>query len=319
VPSPFVPPDPTPAPYSAGRFSNGPVWVDQLAAAKGLALNNAFTSFSLVPGMGINNFAVGGAFTGSGNSNSPALPGIEQQVGLFATLSGFSAPADDLYVMWGGANDIVFSGDILGVTPVEAAGAAAANIAQRIAELESLGAEKFLVLNTPDIGATPLAAKLGPGAAAVLSFASMVLNTALEVELEELKADLGIQVIDFDVFSTITAIIDDPGAFGFDGPPVTGFEALGAGIGPCLDQDVLREEIGKLSETPPDFSANPNKAFLCDPSVDPNRYVFHDVLHPSSATHAILAGDVLAAIPEPATLALVLVGLVSVTVGRKRR
>jgi len=317
IPSPFAPPNPTPPPYFAGRFSNGPAWVDRVAGAKGLPLNNAFDSFSLLPGMGINNFAVGGAFSASSNSNDPALPGIAEQVGLFsALLGGPSAPADDLYVIWGGANDIVFAGDILGITPVEAAQMGAENIAQRIAELHGLGAQSFAVINSPDIGATPLAATLGPGASTVLTLSSQTFNSVLDAKLVDLRSDLGIDIIEIDAFSLISAIVDDPGAFGFDGPEVTSF-ALGDGIGPCLDQDVLREEVEKLSVLDP--TADPNKAFLCDPAIDPDRYVFHDLLHPSSAIHAILADEVLAAIPEPATLTLVLAGFVSIATVRRKR
>ena len=55
----MIPPSPT---YSNGRFSNGPIWVDYLASDLGLTLNLK------------NNFAFGGATTGTENIGLPSLP-----------------------------------------------------------------------------------------------------------------------------------------------------------------------------------------------------------------------------------------------------
>ena len=83
-------------PYWNGRFSNGPVWIEQLAADLGML---APTPSSL----GGNNFAWGGAQTGTGSSAAPVVPNVREQVGLYLATEVVSPTA--LYVLWAGAND----------------------------------------------------------------------------------------------------------------------------------------------------------------------------------------------------------------------
>jgi|HubBroStandDraft_2_1064218.scaffolds.fasta_scaffold407822_1 phospholipase/lecithinase/hemolysin len=77
------------SPYVGGQFSNGPVWVQDLAARLGLpALTPSLT--------GGNDYAFGGATTGSASTNNSDVLNLEQQVGLF--LSGHpSVPSTALY------------------------------------------------------------------------------------------------------------------------------------------------------------------------------------------------------------------------------
>src|SRR5919108_3147959 len=64
------------SPYFAGRFSNGPVWVERLASALDVPLVN---------------FAVGGALTGNGNLFETALgtdfPGLLEEIAQFIDLN----------------------------------------------------------------------------------------------------------------------------------------------------------------------------------------------------------------------------------------
>jgi phospholipase/lecithinase/hemolysin len=76
------------SPYVNGQFSNGPVWVQDLAAMLGLSPLKP----SMAPGGG-NDFAWGGATAGAGNT---MVPNIVQQVGLFLNANG-SAPQNALY------------------------------------------------------------------------------------------------------------------------------------------------------------------------------------------------------------------------------
>ncbi|MGA7802032.1 MAG: PEP-CTERM sorting domain-containing protein [Gammaproteobacteria bacterium] len=52
--------------------------------------------------------------------------------------------------------------------------------------------------------------------------------------------------------------------------------------------------------------------------ANPNQYLFWDAEHPTSAVHRILATDVLRTVPEPATMALFVVGLAALVTVRKR-
>lgn len=89
----LVPPTP---PYFNGRFSNGPVWVENLAPRLGLAFNPS------------TDFAIGGATSGNQNVGSlpgASLPGLQQQVDNFVAANQAGADPNALYLVWAGAND----------------------------------------------------------------------------------------------------------------------------------------------------------------------------------------------------------------------
>lgn len=89
-----IPPSP---PYAQGRFSNGSIWVDNLAQQLDLT-PTLFTQLgSTLPTEGIN-FAFGGATVTGDNNSSP--PGLQQQIGFFKEITTI-APADPnaLYIL----------------------------------------------------------------------------------------------------------------------------------------------------------------------------------------------------------------------------
>ena len=90
------------APYSNGRFSNGPNWLDDLSAKLGLGAVTASSS-------GGHDFAWGGAVTGYPGTDNPVfpfpIPTLKDQVSQFITFAG-SAPSSALYTFSIGANDL---------------------------------------------------------------------------------------------------------------------------------------------------------------------------------------------------------------------
>jgi phospholipase/lecithinase/hemolysin len=52
--------------------------------------------------------------------------------------------------------------------------------------------------------------------------------------------------------------------------------------------------------------------------ANPDQYIFWDLDHPTSATHRILAADMLRSIPEPGSVALMCMGLVALAIAGKR-
>ena len=93
-------------PYFNGRFSNGPVIAEQLAAALGAPLAD---------------FAVGGATSGVGNYidggtqtalGSFGLPGMALEVASPGSTAILSSPlaSTGLFMVWGGANDFLTGG-----------------------------------------------------------------------------------------------------------------------------------------------------------------------------------------------------------------
>lgn len=82
-------------PYASGRYSNGPVWTEQLASRLGLAAAPSLAGGS--------NFAFGGARTGPVGSSFPFS--LVDQVTMFLSATGGVAPSGNLYVVVGGGND----------------------------------------------------------------------------------------------------------------------------------------------------------------------------------------------------------------------
>jgi phospholipase/lecithinase/hemolysin len=271
------PPSPPFGPYAEGRFSNGKVAAEYLAERLSIPLAPS------KPGTDGTDFAVGGAMTGTGNFNSlvgspPGLPasfantGIAEQIGEFAGSFGPGSfdPASSLFMVWGGANDIFFAfarGQDLKV----AAGAAAANVAGDVAALASLGAQRFLVVNLPDLGETPDAVAFGPAAQFVLSEASQEFNDQLLSELDLLGIDIDVTL--FDALAAQRNILANPAAFGFTN--VTSA---------CI--------------------ADPSALAANCPG-----FLFFDGVHPTTAGHEILGRQFAAAVPVPATVMLLAAGM----------
>ncbi len=175
-------------------LSNGPLWIDQLAGKLSLPDPQPFLA-----GTGGTNYAVATAQTGSNG-----LSGVTDQLAAFALAHPGGAPADALYTLWAGANDIFNGGN-----PVMAAD----NIFNNILSLAAGGGKYFLWLNLPDLGLTPRA--IAAGQTVPANLASGAFNTEWAVDLGKLQAQ-GVNVIGVNVEALFTQIIAHPADFGFD-------------------------------------------------------------------------------------------------------
>ncbi len=113
---------------NVGRFTDGPIWVEQLADHYEVPLDD---------------IAYGGATTGydnPANDNSP-ITGLKWQVEQFNTL-----PTGSLVTVWAGANDLL---------QLRSPFDAVANIDDALENLYLSGGRSFLVPNLPDIGKVP--------------------------------------------------------------------------------------------------------------------------------------------------------------------
>jgi len=239
-------------------LSNGPLWIDQLAAKLSLPDPQPFLALT-----GGTNYAIATAQTGSN-----ALSGVSDQLALFAGAHLGGLPADALYTFWAGANDVFNGGN-----PVLAAD----NIFNNILSLAGGGGKYFLWLNLPDLGLTPRA--IAAGQTVPANLASTAFNTEWAINLGKLQAQ-GIDVVGVNVEALFAQIVANPGAFGFSN--VT---------------------------SPGQGQANPNS------------YLFWDEEHPTTAGHALVANLALAdlAAPEPASVAVVALGLLSLVLLKRRK
>jgi phospholipase/lecithinase/hemolysin len=255
-------------PYFNGRFSDGPVWVEELGSKLGLTPT---LYANLIPGgprptEGIN-FAFGGATTGRQNVGDPILPGLQTEIDLFkGGLGGQPANKDALYILWAGANDY------LGGKVTNPAGPLG-NLSKAVTDLYQTGARNFLVANLPDLGKTPLALSQGIGVSQGLNQLTGVHNQGLSGALDELSKTLnGINLIPFDVNSLFNNVISKPGDYGFT--------------------NVTDACLVSLNQS------NPFVEPFLPQCPDPENYLFWDFLHPTTKTHQILADAAFNAIED---------------------
>jgi phospholipase/lecithinase/hemolysin len=203
-------------PYASGRFSNDKIWVEYVGDTLGLT-PTLFTSLkNTTPKQGIN-FAFGGSNSGSGNTvvKTP-LPGVGEQVELYArSLQMLQEKADPnaLYVVWGGANDYIFSGETNPSKPVE-------NISRAVNILVQSGAKNIMVPNLPDLGKLPLSAT--KGTSEQLSALTIQHNALLANALNNFY---NINLIKVDIYTAFNEVLRYPEKFGLKDvitPCVTG-------------------------------------------------------------------------------------------------
>lgn len=171
------------APYAGGHFTNGAVWVQDLAAQLGLPAPQPSA-------LGGTDFAYGGAETGSGPLHAQNAADLPSQLLQFkASAPGQSASA--LYTVSIGSNDVF---DAVAAYAANPSGAVA-DIAQAvrnetafIAGLAANGARNLVVLNVPDLGKTPAETARGPGTAQVASYLSALYDSQLSASLKSLAA-----------------------------------------------------------------------------------------------------------------------------------
>lgn len=261
-----------PSPYVGARYTNGLTAVEHLWQAYHPG-DGSFTPSNF----GGTNYALGGATTGSFNYNSinPNVPpelhpwfaaqgGVANQVAQFSsTCSACFNPADALFVAWAFPND-VFANAALGpggLPPEALIGNAVHNISNAILALAAEGAQHFLIPNMPDLGAAP--EFLGD---ASLTGLTVAFNSALATALTALDQSLDADITQFDTFSALQQILQNPGVYGFDN--VTD---------PCVEN-------------------------LDNGRCNPATWVYWDGVHPTTATHALLGARFAFAVPEPASL-----------------
>ena len=193
-----------PAPYAGGRFCNGPVWVEYLCTSLGMDYQPA------------DNFAVGGATTGTFNSNNGfagrEYPGLLTQVASFtATCGTVKHPERALYVVEAGANDF-FVALTTGASPAEVIAKGVNNTITALQQLRAAGARFIIVMNVPDLGVTPMALNLG--LSVQLAQLTAAYNDTLNRALDQL-GQAGIPTIRLDSYAVLDDMAKHPAKYGF--------------------------------------------------------------------------------------------------------
>jgi outer membrane lipase/esterase len=189
---------------NAGRFSDGPVWVEHVAERLGLPLRPSRA--------GGTNYAVGGARVRGGPDD------LRGQANVYlgkARRGGGGPDPDALHVVWGGANDVLGAGYAPDRDRVAAEAATA--VGTIAGDLADAGAARVMVLNLPDVGRTPALRAGGPALAAEGRRLTRAFNAALTPALDRVEAKHGrtLYLTRLDVFSLAERVFADPGAAGF--------------------------------------------------------------------------------------------------------
>ena len=170
-----IPPAPA---YVDGRFSNGSVWVEYLAERLDLVGK-------------LENYSFGGACSGRESYVSfaygiPGLPGLQDELDLFAAARGGRADPRALYIVQAGANDIfLWAESGMNTSLADFAALTASNIADAVARLRQMGARNILVVDVADIGLTPYG--LASGFDTMLTGVTMTVNNAVAAKLRKTK------------------------------------------------------------------------------------------------------------------------------------
>lgn len=263
---------PASPPHFSGRFSNGPVWAEILAASTtGAPMNNLYSGIALrLPPRKLLNPAVGNVNTAVGGSRADAQTGFEplgfglpRQISDFQSAGG-TIGANDLVTAWSGGNDI-FQSATAGRGPAAAAVAAARAQTANVSRLvNDLGARTLLVPNM-----LPPPPQL-VDAVIEAPFPVTEYNETLDAGLEALAAaNPRANIVQADVTSMFRIIEADPSTFGFR------FINL-----PCAGGDFVTGAV--------DVCARPDEHFL-----------FHNV-HPGARGHRYIAlyARLLLSVPE---------------------
>ena len=243
------------APYARGgmHFSNGRTWVEQLAAeldvqrSAGPALRKPVV---------FSNYAVGGA-----RARPEGAFDFGTQVDLFLRDFSGSAPANALYVVYIGSNDLrdalaALATDPSGATSFAILQGALAAVRDNLLKLQAAGARHFLVPNMPDLALVPAVRLQGAAVQGAAHALAVNYNSNLASLLDGLQAASGLPITRLDIFALLDEVVAAPASFGLSN----------------VDQTCIV----------PGTTVHPYCA-------NPDQYLFWDGIHPTRVGHGIFA------------------------------
>ncbi len=259
---------PVSPPYMPGRFSNGPVWAEDVASA--LALSASTPSI-----LGGTNYSYGGANTTSQIHSPTYYPiGTQGQYYFFSQNMKNKAPSTALYLMWAGGVDMKNAASSIYATTdslLLTANSTAASIGSTLRNLIGIGARHIAVLNLPDMSTIPASATLAANLKQNRQYASLAFNQAIAQQVAALNGLNGAHVVLVDTYTLFQQMEASPAAYGFTN--------ASAACWPSGDQ-----------ATKPGWMCSTNYNLQ-------NQYLFWDTVHPTASGHQFIANLVLSQLP----------------------
>lgn len=249
-------------PYYEGRFSNGLVWVEYLAAH--YFPNNASS---------LEDYAFGGAGVSEEDEDDDVMLTLRREIKTYLLAHQNKVDEDSLVMVWIGANNY------LGL-PDDAEGAVNEVNTGMIHSMQLLvekGAKNIALFNLPDLGKTPAALEFN--SAEQMSFISKLHNKTLYDTVAQLKQDYpDVNWFYFDMNQAFNDVLEHADTYGISNTT----EA-------CAQSDAkthTRQSVLTMTAhmRPRDLESN------CD------GFLFFDLVHPTAYAHEILAEKVWAMI-----------------------
>ncbi|MFM0256418.1 SGNH/GDSL hydrolase family protein [Paraburkholderia sediminicola] len=257
-----------------GRFTTNPgqVWTQNVAQYYGDTLKAAYTidithKLSAQGGLG---YAEGGATVATPANQSDFLTAVignvempvNQQVSSYLAAHG-SFNANQLVLVWAGANDVLRAGPLPAAAPTVQT--AANTLAQIIGQIVQNGGAHVVVVNLPNVGLSPDGITSSDGGANLAQLSQLFndsLNTALQT------SGLQPKVIQIDAYTWLNGIIANFQANGFT--------------------------VSNTAQACDPKKTPDNTSLLCSPltyvSANADQtYMFADDLHPTTHLHSLFA------------------------------
>ena len=179
-------------PYWQGRFSNGPVWLEYLSDAY-----NVQTSFGTGTSLG-DNRAYGGSQTGQGYSYV-LLPNVGTQITNYFANVESTIPSSTIVSLWSGGNDFLYG--------TANANTIVANMESHIRQLESGGAEEFIIPNLPPLEKTPEVKSRSQSQQNAIGSEVVLYNQKLSNLVVDMRSELGVTIHYIDAWNLFNDIL----------------------------------------------------------------------------------------------------------------
>lgn len=244
-------------PYYQNRVTNGLVAVEVLAARLNLPLSSSLHLIGPAQG---NNYAVVAARS---TSNEPQ--DLATQIALFLANHGGVAPENALYVMFIGGNDIRSGRDNPDpVAGYQTVSDAAQIVANQIRVLAMAGAQNWLLVNAPDIGAIPetrlIAEAIGnPGFPTHATALTNAYNDSLKRHAEQLEDELNLEIEVFNTQKKFAKVVSKALKLGFTN----------------ITDACFSSDLGQYT-------------LPCNFGFNIDQFIFFDEIHPTARVHALI-------------------------------
>ncbi|MCF6338542.1 MAG: SGNH/GDSL hydrolase family protein [Gammaproteobacteria bacterium] len=245
-----------PSPFYRNRISNGPVAVEILAARLGHTVPASLHLLGPAEG---SNYAVAGA-------NAAGMEPMDLDIQIVSFQANhIVAPADALYVIFVGGNDVrdarSATNSILARAKVKAA---AAKVRKAIQTLSRAGARSFLLVSAPNIGQMPETRRIAattndPGLIERSRKLSKMYQDELYKMTRYLKYTSRAKITRFDLFDFFNELVADADSYGFSNTTEACFNSADATFHPD-----------------------------CDAGSNFDAFVFFDEIHPTARVHELV-------------------------------